>query len=299
MSIPPRGRRILLGLALLLACMGAAQAAREMVLEGPRPVRVLVPEDVSAPSRPLVVLLHGYGVNARKQDAYLRLSPLVDRRRFLLALPDGTVDRAGKRGWNAGRTFGNPYGHRADDAAYLAAVIRRLQARFSADPRRIFLVGHSNGGRMAYQLVCRHPGTAAALVSLAGAQLGDPSRQCPPGPALRVLQIHGTADAKAAYGGGRFQGRAHPSAEEAAAQWAAYDGCPPRPAPDGERLDLEVTVPGPDTTARTHARGCRPGGAVTLWSVEGGGHVPRLAPVGESTALARAIMDWLRVPRLR
>jgi hypothetical protein len=50
---------------------------------------------------PLIVLLHGYDVSAAAQDAYFKLSALVEEHKLLLVLAEGTVDAQGKSFWNA------------------------------------------------------------------------------------------------------------------------------------------------------------------------------------------------------
>jgi polyhydroxybutyrate depolymerase len=57
-----------------------------------------------------------------------------------------------------------------------------------------------------------------------------------------------------------------------------------------ERLDIDAGLsdPGlPAETSITRWTGCRPGGAVELWTVAGGGHVPTL-----SDSFPAAAMDY-------
>ncbi|WP_409192768.1 prolyl oligopeptidase family serine peptidase [Bradyrhizobium sp. RDM4] len=50
-----------------------------------------------------------------------------------------------------GRTRGPPKG--TDDVAFIAKLVERLVANGTADPKRIYVAGTSNGGAMAMTLV--------------------------------------------------------------------------------------------------------------------------------------------------
>ena len=61
-----------------------------------RPAPILFPSDWDgSEALPLVVLLHGYSGNATQQNAYFRLGTLVESRRFVLVLPEGSTDFLG------------------------------------------------------------------------------------------------------------------------------------------------------------------------------------------------------------
>jgi pimeloyl-ACP methyl ester carboxylesterase len=81
----------------------------------------------------------------------------------------GQQDRRGHRFWSATDACCNLDGLAVDDVAYLRAVIRDVSARHAVDPRRVFIVGHSNGGFMAHRMACEASDLVAAVVSLAGA----------------------------------------------------------------------------------------------------------------------------------
>ena len=241
-----------------------------------RPFATVVPVGYAAGTpTPLVVLLHGYTATAAEQDAYFHLSDLAQQRTFLLALPDGTVDSTGQHFWNATDAccaFGNSM---VDDVAYLTAVIHDMQARFSVDPKRIFLVGHSNGAFMSHRMACERADLIAGIVSLAGAVWADTARCNPAGP-VNVLQVHGTLDAVIAYGGGTaLAGQPpFPGAETTVATWAAKNQCTASMRTSiGGDLDLVTDLPFAETQ-REGFMGCPRGAAAELWRIRGGSHVP-------------------------
>ena len=102
-------------------------------------------------------------------------------------------------------------------------IIERMKAEYNIDSNRVYLVGHSNGGFMSYQLAYNNSESIAAIVSLAGASHAD-KRESPES-AVHVLQIHGTDDSTIRYEGGDIQGNDYPGAKESVSQWAEYNQC--------------------------------------------------------------------------
>jgi len=236
-----------------------------------RPYGLLAPASYR-PSTPtaLVVVLHGYGSNGRAQADYFGLPADAEEHGYLLAYPDGLVDPGGSRFWNATDACCNFYGNPVDDVAYLGAVIDDVAAHYTVDPKRVFVIGHSNGGFMAHRLACEIGGRLAAVVSLAGATWQNPAT-CTAAAAVNVLQVHGDADRTILYGGSV----SYPSAAQTVAIWAQKNRCAGALQPVGADQDLDLQVPGPETRIESYD-GCLAGGAVDLWTITGGGHIPGL-----------------------
>lgn len=252
-----------------------------------RPYDVFVPAsyDDSSPM-PLVILLHGYAATGAIQEAYFQLQPLAESRGFLYVHPDGLTDVRNNHFWNATDACCDLGGNGVDDVAYLTAVIDKVEADYSVDPKRIYLVGHSNGGFMSYRMACERSDLVAAIASVAGATFADPAT-CKPSSPVSVLQVHGTSDGTISYTGGSILGHVYPSAQGSISTWAAYDGCGGTLEPSGETLDLEATIDGEESTVSAFS-GCPAGVSVELWSVDGGSHIPRV-----STTFSGEIIDFL------
>ena len=260
----------------------------DFTVGGDRPVTVHVPagHDPDVPA-PLLMLLHGYGVPADEQEAYMRLGPVAAARGMLYLRPEGTVDTPGFRFWDATDACCDIDGTGVDDSSYLAGLIAEVGTHVAVDPRRVFVVGHSNGAFMSYRMACDHADLIAAIVSLAGASYGDRAA-CHPSEPLAVLEIHGSDDAIVRVGGGNLKGLLapgdvrladYPSTEASLAAWAGYDGCTGRPDPKPGALDLDRVLRGangPNETTISAYTGCVGGGSVELWMIEGGGHDPEL-----------------------
>jgi polyhydroxybutyrate depolymerase len=242
-----------------------------------RPYDVFAPTsyDGSAPT-PLVLFLHGYSLSGAEAEAIFQVQPLAEQHGFLYVHPDGTRDEQGEQFWNATDGCCNPADLPVDDSGYLAGVIEEIRRDYNVDPRRIYVLGASNGGFMSYRMACDHADTIAAIVSIAGATYLDTSR-CRPSEPVSVLEVHGTADEYIAYEGGTFIDEPFPSAHATVTTWAAYNGCDQLLAPSGERRDVEPSLPGAET-AGSGFDGCPAGIAVELWTIEGAGHIFAFSP---------------------
>jgi polyhydroxybutyrate depolymerase len=274
----------------------SASSETTVYVGGDRPVAVIVPPgyDAGRPA-PLLIVLHGYGSSGREHDEYFHLGELAAERGYLYVHPDGTgYDDDGNRFWNATDACCD-FDHKGvDDAAYLAGVITEIEASFAVDPKRIDVIGHSNGGFMSYALSCAHADKIAAMVSLAGATFMKPT-DCAPTSPVAVLEIHGTADDTILFEGGTIDLGSGPSmapypgAEASVATWAKYDGCATSSVVDEHvDVDADVSINGaPAESTVTRWAGCRPGGAAELWTIQGGGHGPSI-----SDAFPAAVLDF-------
>jgi len=259
----------------LIAC-GTEPSPRPKLFGGDREV-VLHAPDVLDEGRayPLVMVLHGYGVNGIIQTGFFQLGDLPETGEALLLAPDGTVDGAGKHFWNADPACCDFDGSGVDDAGYLTSVLEDVIAAWPVDRSSVFVVGQSNGAFMGYRLACERPDliTASALL---GGNTALPASACAPSEPTSMLVMHATADTFVGYDGmvvpeSQIQ-VASAGAVEAAARWRGYDGCTGSTA--GSSLELERSVVGDDETTVEIATGCPDGIGVELWTHRDVEHIP-------------------------
>lgn len=237
-----------------------------------RPYEVRLPKghDAKKPAGALF-LLHAYSTTPRVQESYFRFGDALDRRGWMLVLPQGTKDRDGQPFWNATEACCDRFGAGVDDLAYLDRVFEDLARRYAIDPRRVFALGMSNGGFFAHRLACDRSARFTAVASLAGTGFLDPAR-CAPARPVGVLQVHGDADDVVLYRGGELlldaPLAAYPAARVPLERWAAANGCG-GPAVRKSALDFDQSVPGAEVTAEAWQQCAAP---VELWTVPGGGH---------------------------
>jgi polyhydroxybutyrate depolymerase len=241
-----------------------------------RPYRKVVSNKYDGGSEvPLLLLLHGYGGSGVIQDAYFNASALAQSQNFILAAPDGTLDSTNRRFWNVTDACCDWFKVGVDDVKYLSAIIDELRFGYRIDPKRIWVVGHSNGGFMAHRMGCDRADKIAGIVSLAGAQNNDASK-CQPSAPVAALQVHGSADTVVLYDGGFLQlagtGGPYPSAPTTARIWADQNGCETVRSDAGAAMDVVSDIAGNETRRELFAN-CD-GGASELWTIQGGPHVP-------------------------
>jgi polyhydroxybutyrate depolymerase len=248
---------------------------------GERPTTISVSPryDHSCPT-PLLVLLHGYGASGVIQSLFFDTDTFLDDHALIIAAPDGTTDIYGKAYWNSGDACCDFFDKDVDDVAYLKSLIVEISAVYTIDSNRIYVLGHSNGAFMAYQLACAWGDELAAIASLAGASPLSLENCADPAPS--VLHIHGTEDDIVLYEGGSnlldAGGPAYPGAQQSAELWAAKLGCAADPIVD-DTVDFDLTIPGAETVRQRYSH-CSDDKSVELWSVEGGEHIPMVFSPG-------------------
>ena len=243
--------------------------------EGARRFLVATPRRQATDKRPLVVILHGAGASA-EQVLGMAFPPsplslwleIAEREGVVVAAPD-----AGKGGWND--CFASDARvARKDDVAFIDALIGRAIADHDVDPERVYLIGVSRGGHMAYRVAAEIPHRLAAFSTVL-ANMPPPGRARMPAVPLPALVFGATADPLIPYHGGKFfytLGFADPvsSIEDSVKVWRELAGLP----------DVPVVSPVPKrdardkTVATCYMWGQAPDRLqVGLYTIEHGGHV--------------------------
>lgn len=268
---------------VVLALTGAGHTAGIDLGRGEVALTVPAGYDPAIPA-PLVMLVHGYTGSGAGQNSYLKLGDLADQYGFFFIAPDGTKEASGDKNsfWNASKACCDFQNSNVDDSGYLSGLIDEVEKRYTIDPDRIFLMGHSNGGFMVHRMAYDHPDTIAAIVSLNGAAPLELDRPRPARP-VSVLHIHGTVDKLNAYTGGEIYGNAYPGAPESVRKWAEYGFGATQSTTLPDRIDLDTGLDGDETVVTQYADG-----RVELWTIEEGGHIPAF-PEGFN----KRVIDWM------
>jgi polyhydroxybutyrate depolymerase len=238
----------------------------------PRLYRVHVPTGYD-PTRPTAAVLsfHGYGSNEQEQEGLSRMSQVANAQGFIAVYPrglnqpeiTGTADPRTEdtRGWNAGVCCGPSQIARVDDVSFVDALLADLDTRVCLDTKRIYSTGLSTGGFFSYRLACERSGQFAAIASVAGMEGFGP---CSPVRPVPVMHFHGAEDRTIFFEGGNNIpfGGPYPSAAESVSRWAQRNVC---------TGPTDTTYDQGDSSCRT-STGCSQNAAVTLCTVQGGGH---------------------------
>ncbi len=170
-------------------------------LGGDRPAMYALPYGFE-PSQemPLLISLHGFTGTAAWHDLYWGLSDLTRELGIMLLMPNGRKNIQGAQFWSATDACCNFGGAPDDDDLYLRGLIEEAQIHFNIDPKRIAVLGHSNGGFMSYRMACDHADLVTHIGPLAGSSFSAQGR-CNPSRPVSVFNVHGTWDFTIRYGG--------------------------------------------------------------------------------------------------
>lgn len=149
---------------------------------------------------------------------------------------------------------------------YLRLLIEEAKSHYSVDETKIVVIGHSNGGFMAYHLLCEGV-PVTSIVSLAGNTRNYPD-YCQTPTKADIIHIHGTADGAVPYS---TDDDVKLGGKESVHWWSGKYSCSP-------------LVPVRMTTTLRHAmqkdtevaswKTCAGGKIVELWTIFEGSHVP-------------------------
>ena len=245
-----------------------------LVIGGERPAVLALPEDHDGetPIR-LLVLLHGYGDDALSLARFYGFARRAVAGEFAIVFADGVPDDEGNQFWNAtDLCCGRTTGVKPDDVAYLRWLVVEAGTLVAVD--RTYLLGHSNGGFMAYRLACEGVPGLAGIVSIAGSSFEDPAR-CDGADAVSVLQVHGGRDRIVRIDGGVLPalgpGR-YPAAAEVVERWALRAGCD-TPSENLSPIRVGDGVKNSWAHVSRYLSGCADGVTVEFWQVPGAGHI--------------------------
>ncbi|HEY7279283.1 MAG TPA: hypothetical protein VH594_25165 [Trebonia sp.] len=115
-----------------------------------RTYEVIAPVKPPPPSAPIIVVLSGIGASVASEVSRDDLVPYVTSDQAELVYPVG-YDKS----WNAITCCGDAATKNINDEAFMEALVPKVDP---GPARRVYLVGFSNGGRLAYRIACTVPG---------------------------------------------------------------------------------------------------------------------------------------------
>jgi polyhydroxybutyrate depolymerase len=240
---------------------------------------------------PLVVVLHGKTQNGA--DMVTRTAwPLIAKRDdFAVVFPDG-LNQAWADARPDERRAGSGPPEGTDDVAFIAALVDKLVKDGTADPKRVYVSGISNGGAMAMTLVCNRADLFAAGASVIMNLTEESAAACHPSRPLPMLIMNGTVDPLIPYEGGRgtsyFAANGYWSTAKTLAFWRNINGCA---AADADVTTLPDKNPEDQSTVTLISSRCPAGHDVVLYRVNNGGHrMPGMFPDARFPKIAAALL---------
>jgi polyhydroxybutyrate depolymerase len=220
---------------------------------------------------PLVIAMHGSGGDS----AQMRMATgygferLADEYRFAVVYPN-----AFEGYWNACNIVGDYSANKLDidDVGYLTTLVDKLAHDIDIDPSRVFAIGISRGGHMAYRLALEAPARFRAIAAI-GANLPTVNNfkcKLPDTGTSSVMIMNGTKDPINPFAGGDVRlfgllrrGTVH-SSRDSARYFAELNRLADAPQTSEVRGSVRVE--------RTVWRNTSPV-EIELVALDGGGHV--------------------------
>jgi polyhydroxybutyrate depolymerase len=222
--------------------------------------QIYVPQQYNkTASWPVILLLHGYSGSGKWMAGYFGLKNEVSKRGFILIVPNGTENSKGLKFWNATDACCDFDHTGVDDVGYLLGLIKNVQSQYNVDSKRIYVVGHSNGGFMAHRLACETDGVFAATADLAGAAYKN-REDCRIQKPISALHAHALDDKTIKYDGDNYS-----SALSTVFRLVDRDKCQKFEGTLPE-LNLVSLIPGTDTKVQRWSD-CVDNTEVVLWTI--------------------------------
>src|SRR4051794_37377447 len=143
----------------------------------------------------VLIVLHGGTGNGSTMEAQTAFDDVGDTTGCIVVYPYGSapvwmllVDT-----WNAGTCCGNAASIQINDIGFIRNIIAYMKLNYSIDSTKVYLVGHSNGGMMAYRYLFARPQDIAGALIAAGALVSDRS-YCASPINMPIIHVHGDAD---------------------------------------------------------------------------------------------------------
>ncbi len=226
-----------------------------------------------ATPRPVILALHGAFSTARSFERETGLSELADREGFLVIYPQGIGLFDLLRHWNSGHCCGKARKMNLDDVDFVLGAVDDVALQLPVDRSRIYVMGYSNGGMLAYRIAAERSDVVAAVAAISATVGGSPSADEPewvvsrPARPVPVLAVHGRDDESVPYAGGstvKSRGKNSTiSVARSIGLWIDADGCESQP--------LVERMHGGRVERKTWSA-CGADSEVTLYSLDGWGH---------------------------
>jgi polyhydroxybutyrate depolymerase len=165
----------------------------------------LVAPDSYDPTTPLPILIGLHGINgspASFRDQFL-FGALASEYKYVGIFPLGWGDEVNSNPtWNAGSCCLSAMVANINDVEFIQAIIQEVNKNYFVDESRIWAVGFSAGGMMAYKLACDLASVVTAIGVVSGTLMQDP---CSPVAPVSIIHLHGDLDdAIPLLGGGQY-----------------------------------------------------------------------------------------------
>ena len=226
----------------------------------------LTPGGGTTSTTPIIVVLHGQAVTAAYEVDRDAMTPLVAQGSAELVYPQGLGTS-----WNALGCCAYAQANNVDDIGFVQALVAQVDPGHA---RPVYLVGYSNGGRLAYTIACEDPALVDAYAIVDAMPLANGCTLSRP---ISILQIDATADPAIPYRPGD-PGAEQPAATTQVQRLQLLDGCAAAP----------VSTEAGSLITATYT-GCTAGTRLVFASYQGANHD---WPTGNATTPSAGQTIW-------
>jgi polyhydroxybutyrate depolymerase len=181
------------------------------------------PLDPNPNGYPLIIGLHGTGSDAYGIMGTAALVNKANEEQFIVACPNALQHNLFTY-FNAGGGY-EELTNGLDDVGFLSALIDTMIKNYQIDTTRIYILGHSNGGIMAYRMAAQLSHKIAAIGSNAGPMTYE---YCNPEFPVPIIHVHGLSDPLIPFEGG-VTIIYYPPADSILGIWREINGCSSTP----------------------------------------------------------------------
>ena len=152
----------------------------------------------------LIFILHGSGGSGRQvANGAAKLDAIAEKENLLLVYPDGY-----KNYWNECRKAATSAANleNIDENGFFSSMIDHFTKSYRINSKRVFVVGTSGGGHMAYKLALTMPEKIKAITAIIANLPDSANMDCAySGIPIPVMIINGTDDPTNPYNGGEMK----------------------------------------------------------------------------------------------
>ena len=180
---------------------------------------------------PLLLAFHSRTSTGRLILTSSQILSWADAMNIIVVAVNGAVYEDSSS-WNAGSCCTNAITYEENDVLLTSTIIDYLKTQTTIDASRVWAMGHSNGGMMAYRLACDLSEKITAVAVVTGALVDD---TCSPTKPVSILHIHGNLDTTIPFhGGGKFE---TPSIFHSVQEMAYKNSCTGSPRDSSDEIE--------------------------------------------------------------
>jgi polyhydroxybutyrate depolymerase len=182
-----------------------------------RSYEVIAPVSGLPKSAPVIFMLSGYGATTSSEITRDKLVPYASSKQAEIVYPVPV-----QKSWNAVDCCGYAHTNNVDDMAFLKALVSAVDPGHA---RPAYIVGYSNGARLAYRVACTDPGLFDAYAAVKG----GPSPGCMANKPLTIVHLASLDDPESAYNPGSETSKDPIAVTTLVARLRETDQCPAKP----------------------------------------------------------------------